>query len=175
MRSKLALIVVLASFLAASLLGSAAAGADPVVESTTTVPTVTTTTPVPTLQAPACANGVDDDGDGLADLGDPDCASASDENEATEAPAAPAAPSAGSEATAGTPLSPSTPASGSEETKPRQPGGGVPHGATLGGGPVGGRRGAVRNEALGDISGGNGNAGGVPAPGATAGEQPLAA
>jgi len=176
MRSKLALIVVLASFLAASLLGSAAAGADPVVESTPTVPTATTTTPVPTLQAPACANGLDDDGDGLIDLADPDCANPNDETEATEAPATPAAPNPGSgsgEATAGTPLSPSTPASGSEGAAP-QPQGGVHHGATLDGNG-GGKHGVVRNEDLGDVSGGNGNAGGVTAPGATAGEQPLAA
>jgi hypothetical protein len=177
MRSKLALIVVLASFLAASLLGSAAAGADPVAESTPTVPTVTTTTPVPTLQAPACANGLDDDGDGLVDLADPDCTSPSDETEATEAPATPAAPNPGSgsgEATAGTPLSPSTPASGSEEEGGQQPQGGVHHGTTLDGNG-GGKHGVVRNEDLGDVSGGSGNAGGVTAPGATAGEQPLAA
>ena len=29
----------------------------------------------PSLQAPACANGLDDDGDGLVDLADPDCTS----------------------------------------------------------------------------------------------------
>jgi hypothetical protein len=175
MRSKLALIVVLASFLAASLLGSAAAGADPMAESTTAVPTVTTTTPVPTLQAPVCANGLDDDGDGLVDLTDPDCASPSDENEATEAPAGPTPGSGSNEATAGTPLSPSTSPSGSEEVETPQPQGGVRHGTTLDGNPVTGHGGAVRNEDLGDVSGGNGNAGAVTAPSATAGEQPLSA
>jgi transglycosylase-like protein with SLT domain len=167
MRSKLALIIVLASFLAASLLGSAAA--DPVAESTTPEPTATTTTPVPTLQAPACANGVDDDGDGLVDLADPDCTSPSDESEAPE-PASPA-PSSG-EATAGAPISPSTPASGSEEAE-AQPQGGVKHGTTLNGDS--GNQKVHRNQDLGDASGGNGNGGAVTAPSATGGgDQPLA-
>jgi hypothetical protein len=170
MRSKLALIVVFASFLAASLLGSAAAGADPVAESTPAEPSATTTTPVPALQAPACANGVDDDGDGLVDLADPDCTSPSDEAEAPE-PASSPAPNPG-EATAGAPISPSTPASGSEEAQ--QPQGGVHHGATLDGNAGGADKHVVRNEDLGDVSGGSGNAGGVKAPAATAGEQPLA-
>ena len=73
MRIKLALIVVLASFLAASLLGSTSAGADPINESPPPEVPATTTTAVPSLQAPACANGIDDDSDGLVDLLDADC------------------------------------------------------------------------------------------------------
>ena len=174
MRSKLALIVVFASFLAASLLGSAAAGADPVGESATVEPSATTTTPIPSLQAPACSNGVDDDGDGLIDMADPDCSSPNDETEAPEPASAPAAPSSSNEATAGAPISPSTPASGSEESEAApQPQGGVRHGTTLDGDAGAGKH-VVRNQDLGDVSGGNGSGGGVEAPAATAGEQPLA-
>ena len=97
MRTKIALIVVLASFLAAAALGVSLAGADPLAESAPVDSAATTTTAVPSLQAPACANGIDDDGDGLIDLADPSCLTASGESEAvaptssgSDVPAAPA-------------------------------------------------------------------------------------
>ncbi len=95
MRAKIALLVVLASFLALSALGVGMAGADPVAESAPTEPSAaTTTTAVPSLQAPACANGLDDDADGLIDLADPDCTAPTGTSEATVAPsgATPATP-----------------------------------------------------------------------------------
>ncbi len=91
MRDKLALIAALASFGAVTALGVGMAGADPPPAETTpqvTAP-VTTVPTVPSVQAPACSNGVDDDGDGLVDMADPGCTSPSDTSEATEpAPAA---------------------------------------------------------------------------------------
>ncbi len=173
MRFKLALIAVLASFLAASLFGSAVAGAEPVGESLSAEPNAVTTTPVPALQAPACANGIDDDADGLLDLVDPDCLEAADTNEAPEASAAPA-PS--SEATQGSAISPSTSGSDSAPAESEAPvaQGGVRHGDTLDGSTAAGK-GVTRNQDLGDVSGGNGNDGGVSAPSATGGgDQPLA-
>ena len=41
---------------------------------------------IPSLQAPACANGLDDDGDGLVDELDPDCETPADTNEAPNPP-----------------------------------------------------------------------------------------
>jgi murein DD-endopeptidase MepM/ murein hydrolase activator NlpD len=165
MRAKIALLVVLASFLALSALGVGMAGADPLAESAPTEPsTATTTTAIPSLQAPACANGLDDDGDGLVDLADPDCTAPTGTSEATVAP---------SGATAATPVP--TP----EETAPATPhqAGGVKKGATIdGSGATGGSLGGVtHNEDLGDSSGGGASGGGVKAPSATGGgDQPLA-
>src|SRR4051794_20850155 len=88
MRTKIALIVALASFLAIAAMGTALAGAEPVAESTPVETTSTTTTAIPSLQAPACANGVDDDADGLLDSADPDCESPEDASEAPSAAAA---------------------------------------------------------------------------------------
>jgi len=49
-----------------------------------TVPSegTTATDPVTLAPNPACADGVDNDGDGLVDLADPDCADALGESEA---------------------------------------------------------------------------------------------
>src|SRR6478609_6809851 len=93
MRHKLALTIALASFGAVTVLGGGMAGADPPpVETTPQTTGPTTTVPaVPSVQAPACSNGVDDDGDGLVDMADPGCTSPSDTSEATEP-----APTAGS-------------------------------------------------------------------------------
>ncbi len=167
MRAKIALLVVLASFLALSALGVAMAGADPLAEN---VPTeqaaATTTTAVPSLQAPACANGLDDDGDGLVDLADPDCTEPAGTSEAPAAPsgASVAAPLPAPEAT--------TPASSAP--KP----GGVKQGSPIGGGEGSGEDvsgGVTHNEDLGDSSGGGQSGGGVRAPSATGGgDQPLA-
>jgi murein DD-endopeptidase MepM/ murein hydrolase activator NlpD len=165
MRAKIALLVVLASFLALSALGVGMAGADPVAESAPTEPSAaTTTTAIPSLQAPACANGLDDDGDGLVDLADPDCTAPTSTSEATVAPgsATPAAPVPAPEAPA-----PATPHKGS----------GVEKGATIDGSGVAGgaSSGVTHNEDLGDTSGGGGSGGGVKAPSATGGgDQPLA-
>jgi murein DD-endopeptidase MepM/ murein hydrolase activator NlpD len=159
MRAKIALIVVLASFLGLSGLGAALAGAEPVAENAPAEPpAATTTTAVPSLQAPACANGVDDDGDGLVDLADSDCASASGTSEASAAPT-PAAPLPAPE----------------EEPAPEPaptPAAGVEHGSTIGGNGAGDEApGVTRNDALG----GGGSAGAVRAPSATGGgDQPLA-
>jgi murein DD-endopeptidase MepM/ murein hydrolase activator NlpD len=165
MRAKLALTVVLASFLGLSALGVGMAGAEPVAEATpaeaTTAPT--TTTAIPSLQAPACANGLDDDGDGLIDLADPDCTSPTLTSEATVAPSA---------ATPATPVpSPEVPAAGDQQGAQRH--GGVKQGSTIGGG--GAAEGVTRNQSLGDSSGGGNSGGGVSAPSATGnGDQPLA-
>jgi hypothetical protein len=165
MRTKIALIVVLASFLAVAALGTGMAGADPLAENAPTE-SATTTTAVPSLQAPACSNGVDDDGDGLVDMADPDCTSPSD---TTEAPVAPAT------------ASPATPVPSPETTTPEATpkAGGVKKGSTIDGDSNGGGEGSsggvVHNESLGDVSGGGGSGGGVKAPSATGGgDQPLA-
>ncbi|HEX2708533.1 MAG TPA: lytic murein transglycosylase [Solirubrobacterales bacterium] len=159
MRTKIALIVVLASFLALSALGVGIAGADPLGESAPVAPNATTaTTAIPALQAPACANGIDDDGDGLKDLEDPDCASPADTNEATEA--------AGGGATSGP----------AQEVK-KHPAL-VQKGSTIDGNSTvveDVRGGVTHNESIGDSSGGGGDSGGVGAPSATGGgDQPLA-
>ncbi len=161
MRAKIAPIVVLTSFLVLSALGVGIAGADPLAEGTPVEPpAVTPTTAAPSLQAPACANGLDDDGDGLIDLADPDCTSPTGTSEATVPGGAIDPPPA--EATPGT---------------TRQPGG-VQKGTAIDGDGTSGanRRGGVtRNENLGDASGGGGSGGGVSAPSATGtGDQPLA-
>ncbi len=166
MRAKIALIVVLASFLAAAALGAGMAGADPLAESTPAEPSTTTTTAVPSLQAPACANGVDDDGDGLIDMADPDCSSPTDTSEATEATSGaevPAPAPAGEGVSGG---------KGAEKASA-----GVKKGATIDGDSAGGadtRGGVTHNESLGDPSGGGGSSGGLSAPSATGGgDQPL--
>jgi hypothetical protein len=165
MRAKIALLVVLASFLALSALGVGMAGADPLAESVPTEPSAgTTTTAVPSLQAPACANGLDDDGDGLIDLADPDCTAPTGTSEAPVAP---------SGASVATPL----PAPEESSDSPRKSNG-VKQGTTIDGDSNGGedvRGGVIHNESLGDSSGGGGNGGGVKAPSATGGgDQPLA-
>jgi hypothetical protein len=167
MRAKIALIVVLASFLALSALGVAMA-ADPVAESAPAEPSAaTTTTAIPSLQAPACANGLDDDGDGLVDLADPDCTAPTGTSEAPVAP---------SGASAATPLPAPTPeASPSPDTGSKP--GGVKKGTTIDGAEAGGGNasgGVTHNQDLGDSSGGGTSGGGVKAPSATGGgDQPL--
>jgi transglycosylase-like protein with SLT domain/peptidase M23-like protein len=158
MRTKIALIVALASFLAIAALGTALAGADSLGESTSLGDPATTTTAVPPLQAPACANGVDDDGDGLVDERDPGCESPEDTSEATPADGA------GGEA------EPST--SGSDQS-------GVKRGASIG--EVGSsgstaHAGVTANDQLSASTPGS-SAGGVEAPDANGanggGDQPL--
>jgi Transglycosylase SLT domain len=158
MRAKIAPIVVLASFLALSALGVGMAGADPLTESTPAEPpAATTTTAIPSLQAPACANGLDDDGDGLTDAVDPDCVASAGTSEAPAATGASPVPS------------PGVPA----ETAPKAEG--LEQGSTIGGSGGGNSGGVTRNQSLGDSSGGGGSDGAVSAPSATGGgDQPLA-
>jgi hypothetical protein len=153
MRSKIATIVVLASFLALVAVGAGSAGANGLSQGTAVTPGVTRAVPVPSLQGPACANGADDDGDGLVDMADPDCSSPTDTSEAPE---------------------PSTGTSAPPPTRTPQIGGGVHHGTSIGG-ESGEAGGVVHNEDLGNGSGGVSRGGGLRAPSATGGgDQPLA-
>lgn len=165
MKTKFALILAFASFLLVTALGTAFAGAEPLSESSAVDPT--TTTAVPSLQAPACANGVDDDGDGLADTDDGDCESPEDSSEAPSAPA----PSAEGETEAEPIPAPAPAPSPAPGKKP-----GVKQGNGIdgsGSGPAD-KDGVNRNDALGDSSGGSGSDGGVNAPSAGGdGDQPL--
>ncbi|HEU4461575.1 MAG TPA: lytic murein transglycosylase [Solirubrobacterales bacterium] len=163
MRTKFALILAFASFLAITALGTALAGAEPLSESSAVDPSATTTTAIPSLQAPACANGVDDDGDGLVDGEDPDC---EDPEDTSEAPS-PASPSPAPSESGPVP----SPAPGPSPA-PEKQGGDVKQGATIDGAPAG-TGGTTRNDPLGDASGGGGT-GAVTAPGANGGgDQPL--
>ncbi len=165
----MAFIVVFASLLGLAATGATLAAADSDVEGTT--PSLTAPTAVPSLQSPACANGVDDDGDGLIDLLDPDCASPADTSEAPEPPA-PSAASVGAPA----PVAPAD-GSGKQKTGSDKGSSGVSQGSTIDGNAVAGtgeRGGVTHNEDLGDSSGGGGSGGGVKAPSATgSGDQPL--
>jgi hypothetical protein len=155
MRQTFALIIALTGFAVATALGVGMAGADPStgLGDSQAASGLTTTPALPSAQLPACANEVDDDEDGLTDLEDPDCESASDETEEAEAeaPAEPKAP-AGEEA----------PQAGSK----------VQSGASLNATEAGGgsNDGVRRNQSLG----GGTESGGVTAPSATAGDQPQA-
>ena len=167
MRSKIATIVVFAGLLAASALGAAIAGAQTLAPSQAVEsPAGTTTAAIPSLQAPACANGVDDDGDGLTDLADPDCEDAAGESEA------PLPPRRGAEAPA--PAAPAGEAGGKGgDGKGGGARGGVRQGTPIGGGK-GGDGGAVANDGIDSGDPAVGRGGGVEAPGATGGgDQPL--
>jgi transglycosylase-like protein with SLT domain/peptidase M23-like protein len=152
MRHKLALTIALAGFMAATAFGVGMAGADPLGPGRVAqLATPNTAVALPSAQTPACSNGVDDDGDGLADLSDPDCASLAGTSEAPTA-------------------TPTT----SEETPASAPhtGGGFKTGATIGGGAkaAGGGDGVTHNQSLGA---GAGVDGGISAPSATGGgDQP---
>jgi murein DD-endopeptidase MepM/ murein hydrolase activator NlpD len=158
MRKKLALTIALASFGAAIALGVGLAGAEaPSAESASTiapaspVSPATATAPVP----PACSDGIDNDGDGLVDMEDPDCTEPSD---TTEEPV-PTSESAPEETQEGQ----------GETSKP-----GVEMGETLSGSKAK-PTGVVHNQTIGANPGGGGSAnGGVIAPSATAGVQPPA-
>src|SRR3954447_3785540 len=163
MRTKFASIfAALASFLAITAVGAALAGAEPLSDSAPVTPAPTTTTAIPSLQAPACANGLDDDGDGLLDSEDPDCESPED---TTEVP----------------PVTTPAEATESEEvpapapTPEKSPKGGVKQGTGIGSpGTTGsGKGGTTRNDELA-APGSGGNNGGVSAPSANGGgDQPL--
>ncbi|HEV2859141.1 MAG TPA: lytic murein transglycosylase [Solirubrobacterales bacterium] len=161
MRSKFAsILAALAAFMAITAMAAALAGAEPLSESSAVTPSTTTTTAVPSLQAPVCANGLDDDGDGLVDTSDPDCDSAEGTTEVP--PEAPTEASEGEEVTAPTP-------------KPEEAAhGGVKHGTGIGTpAPGGGHTGTTRNDELAAPGSGASN-GSVTAPGANGGgDQPL--
>ena len=158
MRTKFALSLAIAAFLVVTALGTALAGAEPLSEGSAVDPT--TTTAVPSLQAPACANGVDDDGDALADEEDPDCESPEDTNEAPSSPAPSSEEAAPIPAAA--PAPPAAPAPGKD---------GVEEGSEIDGGGNGGKGGVARNDVLGG-SGGS-STGAVTAPSANGGgDQP---
>ncbi len=190
MRSKLALILALGAFLALAVVGTAPA-ASPLASvtetllpgltpsgnaaagsagTTTTPPAATSTTPTTATATPQCSDGIDNDGDGLIDMEDPDCSAPSDNTEGPEP--ATAAP------TAGETISPSTSTSGSTEattTPAKKHHKEFERGESLEEEPEADVRGGVtHNESLGDASGG-GKGGAVTAPSATGGgTQPLA-
>ncbi|HKT82896.1 MAG TPA: lytic murein transglycosylase [Solirubrobacterales bacterium] len=161
MRNKLALIIALASFGLVTALGVGFAGAD---EATTESVEALPPASAPLAQAPACANEIDDDRDGLVDSEDPDCESPTDESEeeAVEAPATPApgqSPGATDNSNLEAPPAP-------EPAGKKQ--GGLKTGSTIDAEGDG----VHHNEKLGDTSGGNGNSGGgATAPSATGGVQ----
>ncbi|HEX8752196.1 MAG TPA: lytic murein transglycosylase [Solirubrobacterales bacterium] len=178
MRNKIALIVVLAGFLVVAALGASMAGADSPSLGTTGVNGLGEgAIAIPSLTAPACSNGTDDDGDGLVDMADPDCSSPQDNSEAPE-PAAPSAPAPS------TPSTPTAPEAGggqapgeaaTEAPSEGGSGGGFKHGSAIGAGEGTEMRGGVRhNQSLGDSSGGSHSTGAVQAPSVTGGgSQPL--
>jgi len=156
MRTKFALIAALASFLAITALGTALAGAEPLSESSAVDRAPTTTTAVPSLQAPACANGIDDDGDGLLDTADADCESPEDTAEVPPAT---------------TPAEPTeTEALPAPAPDADEPAGGVQEGTAIGGSTADG---TARGDELA-APGTEATSGGVTAPGVNGGgDQPL--
>jgi murein DD-endopeptidase MepM/ murein hydrolase activator NlpD len=215
MRSKLALILALAAFLALAAVGSAPA-ASPLASVTETLlpgltgsgsgsppaslaptgsgstPTAPATGTAPAAPSnatanstvPQCADGIDNDGDGLIDLEDPDCSSPNDTTEGPE-PAKSATDSSSGETavpSASTSTSPSPEKSGEEKTgagAAKKTGNGnhdeFERGESLEEEPAPDVRGGVtHNEDLGDSSGGGESGGAVTAPTATGGgTQPL--
>jgi hypothetical protein len=160
MRTKFALILAIASFLLVAVLGAAFAGADPLSEGSVADPA--TTTAVPSLQAPACANGLDDDGDGLVDELDPDCETPADTNEAPS-------PKATSEEGQAIPNPQPAP---EPSPAPNPDTGGVKQGSTIVGESPTEKDGVTRNEGLDNPKGGSRN-GAVTAPSANGGgDQP---
>ena len=155
MRNKLALTTALASFAALTALGVGMAGADPLTGLDARQPAgpATTVAAIPAVQAPACSNGVDDDGDGLLDLTDPDCLSPSGVSEAPSTGANLDAPAGAGRESGGVRVGTTIDAA---DAKAGSGNGGVSHNQSLGG------------------SGGGGASGGVSAPSATGGDQPQA-
>jgi murein DD-endopeptidase MepM/ murein hydrolase activator NlpD len=210
MKSKLALILALAAFLALTAIGTAPAASNGPLggvvgkvlpeltvngesvagssdsSGTSTVPSAPSVTPTPTQ----CSDGVDNDGDGLIDMEDPNCSSPSDESESAEVSiTVPSTGGSGKEkgSAASEKSSPSTSSSGSGSEESKGPG--KPpkseeaahqefaRGESLEAEPEADERGGVvHNESLGDSSGGrrSKNEGAITAPSATGGgTQPL--
>jgi murein DD-endopeptidase MepM/ murein hydrolase activator NlpD len=152
MRQKIALIIALAGFAVVTAFGVGMAGADPSAglgESRAANGIVSPA--LPSVQAPACANELDDDEDGLVDADDPDCESPTDPSEEPEPeaseqpeqPGSPAQPKGADKVESGDALD----AAQAPEAKPHR---------------------VRRNESIG----GGAQSGGVVAPTATAGDQP---
>jgi len=161
MRNKLALIIALASFGVVTALGVGFAGADELSTTADEATTPLTTTPAvpatPATSTPACSNEVDDDGDGLVDMEDPNCESPEDTTEEAQPAAGPTSNS-----------SVEAPPVAAQQTPTPKQGGGFKAGQTIG---SGGEK-VHHNESLGDVSGGGENSGGgATAPSATAGVQ----
>jgi Transglycosylase SLT domain/Peptidase family M23 len=159
MRQKLALTIALAGFAVVTALGVGMAGADPAEQlgDGQAASGITVAPALPSAQPPACANQIDDDGDGRADLEDPDCESASDTSEETEgkgeapAPAEPEEPAKPEADTGGDKVEAGTGLDASEAAAE-------------------GNGGVKQNQSLGTANAPSG--GGVSAPPATAGVQP---
>ena len=153
MREKLALAAALASFAVVTAFGVGMAGAEPNSGLGSGSSTETSSFLEIQSEPTACSNQVDDEGDGLIDLDDPDCL---DEADTSEAPQA--APNE------------STP----EAFPPEQPEDGVRSGTSLDAADAGGADGVTRNQGISEPGQGVSNGGGVGAPPATAGTQPQA-
>jgi murein DD-endopeptidase MepM/ murein hydrolase activator NlpD len=197
MRSKLALILALAAFLALAAITSTFAAAEntPVLPKAEVAESLlpgltgagsessgtsgTTTTPLTATPAPQCADGIDNDGDGLADLEDPDCASPTDNTEAPEVTVKVAptpentAPSTSTSGSGSSGSGSNEPESKPQSTKPDHKE--FHQGESIEELPQPDSRGGVtHNENLGDASGGGKAGGGTTAPSATGGgTQPL--
>ena len=160
MRNKLALTIALACFAFATALGVGLAGAEPATDESSLPQATTPTVPAPPAPPlPLCSNGLDDDGDGLADLSDPDCLN--DPSGASEEPA-PGAPPAEI-------VAPPVEAPAAKET--------LEVGSSLEAGKAkdSDAKHVVENQSLGGSAGGGAvGGGGVAAPPATAGVQPQA-
>ncbi len=170
MRTKIGMIVALASFLAVASLSAAMAVATSAGNSVTDGTPLTPVVPSAAQVPPACSNGIDDDGDGLIDLEDDICTTPEWTSEEVAAPAE-----------ASTPASTPAPAPAEAKTEaPKDETAGkknskkVVEGDSIGGDAAKRKRGgATVNESLGDTSGGGRSDGGVKAPSATGeGDQP---
>jgi murein DD-endopeptidase MepM/ murein hydrolase activator NlpD len=151
MTYKLALTITLTSLAIATALGVSIAGADSVagLDAGRQVPSTAVGPPPASASPSACANAIDDDGDGLVDLTDPDCLSPADIDESA-----------------------ATADGGDAAVEQGDPATDVKHGATLDAAAA--RQasgGAIRNQALGDAGSSNG---GLSAPSASGGDQPQA-
>jgi hypothetical protein len=168
MRTKIALIVALASLLAAAALSTTMAGADPLGDAISKESPLGPLAPAATTPA-ECANGIDDDVDGLIDLEDPACTTAEvaseDPPNLVEEP----------KTTAPVPGPSQEPAQGGAKDKGSDQGPKLQQGDAIGGDAAKHKRGgATVNESLGDTSGGTRSDGAVEAPSATGnGDQPL--
>ncbi|MFT3865890.1 MAG: lytic murein transglycosylase [Solirubrobacterales bacterium] len=190
MKTKLALTLALAAFLALAaaggataalpfasvtetvlpgLAGSSSSGEAGVSESQSTSSSSTATDSGSSATTPQCSDGIDNDGDGLIDMEDPDCSSPSDTTEGPETSTS--GSSSGSSAEASTSTSASSEGGAGKSKKDEK----VHRGESLEEQvePVV-RGGVTRNEDLGDSSGGGKAGGGLTAPSATGGgTQPL--
>ncbi|HXR30620.1 MAG TPA: lytic murein transglycosylase [Solirubrobacterales bacterium] len=155
MRNKLALTIALASFGVVTALCVGFAGAEELGDNEPPQTAPSSTAPAAQAGAPACANQVDDDGDGALDGEDLDCSSPADPSEEPESTTDEPTANSGVEAPASATASPE--------------GDGFEAGATIDGGAGDVRR----NQSIGDVSGGRGgnNGAGVTAPSATGGVQ----